>query len=76
MNKKIEFIEEYIKVGNDDYKWNDNHGELVRCKECIHFTKRFGWNAKEYTECARTEHSAKEDGFCAWGERKDDEEQV
>ena len=35
MKRKVEFIESYIKVGND-YQWNDNHGELIRCKDCIH----------------------------------------
>lgn len=32
---KVEFIESYIKVGND-YQWHDNHGELIRCKDCKH----------------------------------------
>ena len=33
---KVEFIESYIKGvnGSADYQWNDNHGELVRCKDC------------------------------------------
>ena len=35
---KIEFIEEYIRTGND-YQWNDNHGELVRCKKCKHWRR-------------------------------------
>lgn len=34
--KRVEFIESYIKVGNGDYKWSDNHGELVRCNACKH----------------------------------------
>lgn len=34
MTKKVEFIESYIKHGNGDYEWNDNHGELIRCKDC------------------------------------------
>ena len=33
--EKVEFIESYIKHGND-YQWNDNHGELIRCKDCTH----------------------------------------
>ena len=33
--KKVEFIESYVKCGND-YQWNDNHGELIRCKDCMH----------------------------------------
>ena len=36
MNQKVEFIESYIKVGNGDYQWNDNHGELIRCNDCRH----------------------------------------
>lgn len=31
---KVEFIESYIKIGNSHYKWNDNHGELIRCNDC------------------------------------------
>ena len=37
MKRKVEFIESYIKVGND-YQWNDNHGELIRCKDCAYFS--------------------------------------
>ena len=36
MKRKVEFIESYIKIGND-YQWNDNHGELIRCKDCIYY---------------------------------------
>ena len=34
--RKIEFIESYWTGGEfgSDYKWNDNHGELIRCKDC------------------------------------------
>lgn len=34
---KIEFIESYIKFDDGDYQWNDNHGELIRCKDCKYF---------------------------------------
>ena len=37
-DKRIEFIESYIKIGNSDYKWNDNHGELIRCKDCAYYS--------------------------------------
>ena len=37
--KKVEFIEVYIKVNDSDYQWCDNHGELVRCKDCKWFGK-------------------------------------
>lgn len=38
MSEKVEFIESYIKGvnGSSDYQWNDNHGELIRCKDCKH----------------------------------------
>lgn len=35
---KVEFIESYIKQGNN-YIWNDNHGELVRCKDCKFYAR-------------------------------------
>ena len=38
MTEKIEFIESYIKTDDDsDYKWNDNHGVLIRCNECKYY---------------------------------------
>lgn len=38
MNQRVEFIESYIKHGNGDYQWNDNHGELIRCGNCALWT--------------------------------------
>lgn len=61
---KVEFIESYIKVGND-YQWNDNHGELIRCKNCR--TYDFENNC-----CAYTGMDIREDGYCSFGERKTD----
>ena len=41
MPKLVEFIESYKKYDaseeafhGNDYVWNDNHGELIRCKDC------------------------------------------
>ena len=59
MPRKVEFIESYIKVGND-YQWNDNHGELIRCKDC-----------KFYGVCVL---SNSEYGFCAWAKPKEIEQ--
>jgi hypothetical protein len=38
---KVEFIESYWTGGEfgSDYQWNDNHGELIRCKDCKHGEK-------------------------------------
>ena len=80
MNRRIEFIESYRKIGND-YQWSDNHGELVRCKDCKHGVQRYiaedgshvtisdGW-----IQCRRYDRykNHKEDWYCADGERIDE----
>lgn len=38
MQNKIEFIDEYVRVGSD-WQYNDNRGELIRCKNCKHFCR-------------------------------------
>lgn len=43
--------------------------ELVRCKDCVNFHK-YGFKL-EYTECKHFDCDVCEDGFCAWGERKE-----
>lgn len=72
---KVEFIESYIKHGAGDYEWSDNHGELVRCKDCKHRTKRV-CDKIEFYECdhigyQQTKCGVTDDWFCADGERKD-----
>ena len=32
--EKIEFIDEYIMNQFEDWTYNDNHGVLIRCKDC------------------------------------------
>ena len=77
MNQKIEFIESYIKKDGSDYQWNDNHGELIRCKDC-----KYGEACKngrgEHGIMCYNSHSASHswvhepEWFCADGERRDD----
>lgn len=63
-DKRVEFIESYIKIGNSDYKWNDNHGELIRCKDCKWFT---------YGYCDKTDLKfLKLDDYCSRAERKEE----
>lgn len=61
--RKVEFIESYWTGGEygSDYKWNDNHGELIRCKDC-----------KRHLECNYWIENG-DDWFCADGERRDDD---
>ena len=62
---KVEFIESYIKHGNGDYQWNDNHGELIRCKDCKHYDS-------DTQSCLDgLDGIFQPDWFCADGERKE-----
>lgn len=42
--------------------------KLVRCKDCEYYVETNGGIGT----CELTISGAKDDGFCAWGERKDD----
>ena len=63
--QKVEFIESYIKGvnGSADYQWNDNHGELIRCKDCKH---------NDGARCDNLDLWVEDnpEWFCADGERK------
>ena len=74
MSQLIEFIESYIKVGND-YQWNDNHGELIRCKDCTYIRSidyQEGRNADERLWCMMNHHYTDEEKYCAWAERREE----
>lgn len=84
MTNKVEFIESYIKIGNSDYQWQDNHGELVRCKDCKHRpiqteppkTCGFSIEFPEGTKCpcccddGYYSWYPSDDWFCAEGEKR------
>ena len=67
MREKVEFIESYIKVQGGDYQWNDNHGELVRCRECI---RRGTYDCPIYNG-GDGDKGSPDDWFCADGKRKE-----
>lgn len=66
--RMIEFIESYWTGGElgADYQWNDNHGELIRCKDCK-------WNSgtTEKPFCMMRSVPSLKDWFCADGEREE-----
>lgn len=69
---KIEFIESYWTGGEigSDYQWNDNHGELIRCKDCKWFEMpRYG----ERGFCKNVELIRETTFYCADGERREPE---
>jgi hypothetical protein len=69
-HERVELIEEYLKIGSD-YQWHDNHGELIRCKDCIHKPK-ITVTAEEYENGFDIEFPDKrcpcqcEDGWYNW----------
>lgn len=67
---EVEFIESYRKVG-DDYQWNDNHGELIRCKECRHYTGKWCtiYSTKQFDI---NDIYKDDDDFCSQAERKEE----
>lgn len=76
--RKVEMIESYWTGGEygSNYQWNDNHGELVRCKDCRYgepFKNRAG---NDCIECNNDDlwldgNVNLPDWFCADGKRKE-----
>jgi hypothetical protein len=70
--RKVEFIESYWTGGEygSDYIWSDNHGELVRCKDCKYWSKEHDQNCM----IKQGWFPVKPDWFCADGERRDEDD--
>lgn len=70
--RRIEFIESYWTGGElgSDYQWNDNHGELVRCKDC-RYCFVDGDNVS-FNMCLLNHSRVQpDDWYCADGKRKE-----
>lgn len=75
--RKVEFIESYWTGGEygSDYHWNDNHGELVRCKDCGNWIPGYITDKDDFIppKCGKYQqmvgHSA--DDYCNLAERKE-----
>ncbi len=79
--RKVEFIESYWTGGvlGSDYQWSDNHGELIRCKDCKHGSLYCTEDVCGETliECNRPDlgdaiEIHRWNWFCADGEKKKD----
>ena len=69
--------DELIKVlkfdrGQYEKGWNDRDNEIVRCKDCKWYKRKYPWNGNIY-ECSYLEAPMDNDDFCSWGERREDE---
>ena len=68
--------DELIKVlkfdrGQYEKGWNDRDNEIVRCKDCKWYKRKYPWN--NIYECSYLEAPMDDDDFCSWGERREDE---
>ena len=62
---KVEFIESYIKLGDSDYQWNDNHGELIRCNNC-QFHNAGENEVDAWDRCRLHSINTEPDNYCSW----------
>lgn len=60
----VEFIELYHKGDDGDYKWIDNHGQLIRCENCKHRGE-----SKDGLYCKTYLIFKDPEGFCDKGEK-------
>ena len=69
--RKVEFIESYWTGGEygSNYQWNDNHGELVRCRDCRYYNNNAEQKkAGKWLPCMVPIKDG--DWYCADGERR------
>lgn len=72
--KKIEFIESYlVPEDGGDYQWNDNHGRLIRCKDCKHWHN--SPTSDGYNSCEKDALIRHESFFCASGKLRGDSDE-
>ena len=67
---RVEMIESYWKVEDSDYQWNDNHGILIRCRDC----KYYRFTEDSDNNCIRWEGLVEclPESYCSWAERKEE----
>ena len=58
MSKHVEMIIDYL-VDGDDFRYNDNHGELIRCKDCKYWVRNMFECSKNPMEWKPNDHCSK-----------------
>lgn len=73
---------EYINVQTKRYMGNTIHERIVRCRDCKHFDCKpwmhyngtvTDFNCWLFSDYEGTPVGVEPDGFCAWGERREEE---
>lgn len=60
--------------GQYEKGWHDRDAEIVRCKDCKWYERKYPWNGNIYYECSYLEAPMDDNDFCSWGERREDGE--
>ena len=76
--KHVEMIIDYV-VDGEDFQYSDNHGVLIRCKDCKDWYpfsdhKLFGFCRRKYREYDgqyRLQVETNHEDYCSYGERRD-----
>ena len=63
----VEMIVDYV-VDGDDFQYSDNHGVLIRCRDCVHNKAR---SESGNANCELYYGMTDQMGFCHMGERRD-----
>ena len=75
--RKVEMIESYWTGGEygSDYVLNDNHGELIRCRDCKerYYASNRVQSERSYV-CGKHGMEVTPDWYCADGERREDDD--
>ena len=67
MQKHVEMIIDYITDGTD-FQYNDNHGLLIRCKDCRWSIDSQLEDGKLY--CELNNEIVEDRGYCSFAERR------
>lgn len=74
---KVELIESYWTGGEygSNYEWSDNHGELVRCKDCKNWIAGYITDKDDFIppKCGKYRQMVghSNDDFCSLAERRE-----
>ena len=69
--KKIEFIVSYV-IDGCDYQYNDNHGTLIRCKDCKWRSYRNGNPRNLVCSAGRIPIDIELNDYCSRAEKRED----
>ena len=73
ITQRIELIDEYTRNDtDDDYHYNDNHGRLIRCRECRNYNpETFNGVPNGYGWCELDGADHRNDWYCGSAKLKE-----